>query len=113
MTSSEAIAHRAVAEYQYRRGRGYKTYATADKRNEHLPHRRHVLKRFVSSILYLDVRQEESGRMVSNMVGMTAAAAAMLVATLAAVWTAEYHWYVPQRQLHRRDGALLHREGPH
>ncbi len=84
---AERIAHRAVAEYQYRRGRGYKSYATAEQRNEHLPHRRHVLKRFVSSILYLDVRQEESGRMVNNVVGMTAAAAAMLVATLAAVWT--------------------------
>ena len=84
---AERIAQQAVAEYRYRRGRGYLSYAREGDRNEHLPYRRRVLKRFVSSILFLDVRQEESGRMVNNVVGMTAAAVAMLVATLAAVWT--------------------------
>jgi len=86
-TLADRIAQQAVSEYRYRRGRGYQSYAREGDRNEYLPYRRRVLKRFVSSILFLDVRQEESGRVVNNVVGMTAAAAAMLVATVAAVWT--------------------------
>jgi hypothetical protein len=81
-----ALGELAVNEYQHRRGRGFQTYVHENSRNEYLSHRRHVLKRFVSSVLYLDVRSEEAGRMVNNAIGMFAAAFAMLFATLAALW---------------------------
>ena len=84
--SRAQLAELAVNEYRHRRSRGFQTYVHDDERNEYLSHRRHVLKRFVSSILYLDVRHQESGRFVNSAIGMVAAAFAMLFATFAALF---------------------------
>tara|TARA_B100001093_G_scaffold433515_1_gene430514 strand:+ start:418 stop:2007 length:1590 start_codon:yes stop_codon:yes gene_type:complete len=86
----DGLAKLAVSEYKRRRGRGFKSYAREGSTNEYLSHRRHVLKRFVSSVLYLDVQREETGDTLSNLVGMTAAAMAMLFATVAAIITQSY-----------------------
>ena len=82
----DTLGELAVNEYRHRRGRGFQTYVHENSRNEYLSHRRHVLKRFVSSVLYLDARQEEGGRFVTSAIGMFAAAVAMLFATVAALW---------------------------
>ena len=81
----EALATDAIAQYEYRRGRGYPSWVEAEGDNEHLPYRRRLLKRIVCSLLYLDVRREESGRIVRNVAAMTAAGLAMLFATVVAV----------------------------
>ncbi len=73
----------AIGEYQHRVENGWSTFALDGERNEHLPHRWRVLKRYISSALYLNVSRDEPGQLVIDIIGMVAAAAAMLFATLA------------------------------
>jgi len=73
----------AIAQYHHRRSRGFDTYASEDSRNEHLPYRWRVLKRFVSSVLYLKVSREASGVLIGDIIAMVASGLAMLFATLA------------------------------
>ncbi len=73
----------AVGQYRHRRKQGYQSYANEGDRNEHLPHRWRVLKRYVSSALYLSVRRDKTGQMAMDFIGMAAAAFAMLFATVA------------------------------
>ncbi len=81
-----AFAEQAVSAYRFRRGRGYPSFVLPDDDNESLPHRRHVLKRIMSSVLYLDIRRAESGVVVTNVTGMVAAGLAMLFAVVVAVF---------------------------
>lgn len=76
----ESLADLAVASYQHRRARGYPSFVNEDAENETLTHRRRVLKRTVASSLYLDLLQERPGRYLQDVIGMVAAAAAMLFA---------------------------------
>lgn len=85
------VAQAAVDAYRYRRARGYPSYVEKGSDNESLPYRRHLLKRIVSSALYLDIRHQQSGGLVTNVIGMVAAAVAMLFAMLAAIW-AQGRW---------------------
>jgi hypothetical protein len=73
----------AVAQYHHRRAQGCMSYAHKGERNEHLPHRWRILKRYVSSALYLDVTRDQSGQVATELAGMAAAALAMLFATVA------------------------------
>lgn len=82
----ERVATAAVSAYRYRRVRGYPSYVEKDSDNESLPYRRHLLKRIVSSALYLDIRHQRPGGLVTNVVGMVAAAAAMSFGMLTAIW---------------------------
>jgi hypothetical protein len=85
------LAELAIGAYRYRLARGYTTYVSEGESNEELPYRRRILKRIVSSVLYLDVRHEQAGRWARDMIGMAAAAGAMLFAILVAVW-AQIEW---------------------
>ena len=76
----------AVSMYEYRRGKNYPSYIHPGEDNEQFPYRQHLLKRIVSSVLFLEVRESESGQFVSNMIGMIAAAAAMLFAVVVTIW---------------------------
>jgi hypothetical protein len=83
----------AIAQYKHRREQGFESYAHEDEPNEYLPHRWRVLKRYISSALYLTVKQDETGTVARDIIGMLASAAAMLFAASAAVvitdqWTA-------------------------
>jgi hypothetical protein len=87
----------AIAQFHHRRDRGFKTYAMEVGDNEYLSHRWRVLKRFVSSALYVNVDREDTGLMVSDMIGGLAAALAMLVATVSILfinerWPANLSW---------------------
>lgn len=73
----------AIAQYHHRRARGFGTYASEDSRNEHLPYRWRVLKRFVSSALYLDVSRESTSVLIGDIIGMLASGIAMLFAVFA------------------------------
>jgi len=87
----------ATELYRHRRDCGYETYVTEGGQNEYLPHRWRVLKRFVSSALYVKVDREETGLMALDIIGGVAAALAMLVATVSilfinARWPANLSW---------------------
>ncbi len=87
------LAHFAVATYRYRRSRGYPSYAIPGAPNEDLPRRRRILKRIVSSVLYLDSRQNEGGTVQKDIIAGIAAAIAMLFAAVVAMW-AQLEWGV-------------------
>ncbi len=82
----EALADAALRSYRYRRGRGYPSYVRPEEENEELPYRVHLLKRTVRSALYLQIREADSGRLATNVIGAVAAGLAMLFATLATLW---------------------------
>jgi hypothetical protein len=63
-----------------RRARGYPSFVREGDENEVLTHRRRVLKRTVASSLYLDIVHQTPGRFLQDIIGMVAAAAAMLFA---------------------------------
>jgi len=89
--AADSLRDLAIEQYLHRRKSGYKSYADEGERNEYLPHRWRVLKRYISSALYLDVSREQSGRIATRVVAMIAAGAAMLFATLALLFIQE-HW---------------------
>ena len=72
----------AIEQYRHRREQGWSSFATEEDNNEHLPRRWRIVKRYVSSALYLDVARDSTGRLANDLIGMGAAAAAMLFATL-------------------------------
>jgi hypothetical protein len=86
----EALKDLAIDQYLYRRDNGYLSYAVDGEANEYLPHRWRVLKRFITSALYLEVSREKSGKIAYRIIAMVAAGAAMLFATLALLFIQEY-----------------------
>jgi hypothetical protein len=82
----QRLAGLAVGLYRHRRESGYESYVEPGEDNERFPYRRRVLKRIVSSALYLDLRHHEGGTLARDAIGMTAAAVAMLFAALVALW---------------------------
>jgi hypothetical protein len=75
----------AIAQYKHRREQGFDSFARDGEQNEYLPHRWRVLKRYISSALYLTVEQKQTGTLARDAIGMVASAAAMLFAASAAV----------------------------
>ncbi len=88
-----ALAESAVSTYRYRRSRGYASYAIPGATNEDLPRRRRILKRIVSSVLYLDTQHAEGGTVQKDIIAGIAAAIAMLFAAVVAMW-AQLEWGV-------------------
>ncbi len=89
----EDLQEMAIEQYLHRRKQGYKSYAKEGARNEYLPHRWRVLKRYLSSALYLNATQNTPGSLARDFIAMLAAAMAMLFAASATVvimntWTA-------------------------
>jgi len=82
----ERLADIAIAAYKYRRSHGYPSYAVPGASNEDLPRRVRILKRIVSSVLYLDLRKEEGGVLQKDIIAGVAAAIAMLFAALVSLW---------------------------
>lgn len=87
----ERLADVAISAYKYRRSRAYPSYAIPGAPNEDLPRRRRILKRIISSVLYLDLRHEEGGTIQKDIIASLAAAIAMLFAALVALW-AQVEW---------------------
>ncbi|MCB9592010.1 MAG: hypothetical protein H6719_04695 [Sandaracinaceae bacterium] len=88
-TLRQSVVNAAVSEARYRRDgclEGVGT-ATASKRDvEHLEFRRHVLKRFTSSVLWLKPEVRDAARVVLNVLYAVAAGVAMTFAVVAAIW---------------------------
>ena len=81
----KSLQDMAIEQYQHRRDQGFGSYARDDEHNEYLPHRWRVLKRYVSSALYLDASANKTGTIARDLIAMFAAAMAMLFAASATV----------------------------
>jgi hypothetical protein len=85
----DRVVAMAVGEARYRRDRGYAAVVEGelDQREiERLEFRRHTLKRFTSSVLWLAIDRYEPGRWARHALFAVAAGLAMSFAVLAALW---------------------------
>ena len=88
---AEQLAAHAVGEAQHRRDRGYDSVGSseADERStEHFEFRRHMLKRFTASVLWLSLEVRQAATWIVHALYAVAAAAAMAFALAASVGTA-------------------------
>ncbi len=90
---AEQVAAQAVAEARHRADRGYDSVARAgatERDVEHLEFRRHVLKRFTASVLWLSLEMREGAAWVLHIFYAVAAAVAMSFAVFAAFGTSRF-----------------------
>ncbi len=83
------VASGAVREARYRTEQGFDSVGAADVRKrdvEHLEFRRHLLKRFTSSVLHLRREISEGGKLTLQILYAVAASVAMSFAVVAAVY---------------------------
>lgn len=88
---AEQLAAHAVSEARHRRDRGYDSVGSsaADERlTEHFEFRRHMLKRFTASVLWLSLEVRQAATWIVHALYALAAAAAMAFALAASVGTA-------------------------
>jgi len=81
------LVTRVVAEQRHRSGAGYQSVLDPDGENRSYVYRKSALKKFVSSVLFLEIRKEKEGRGIANVVAGVAAAVAMAFSTVAAIWS--------------------------
>lgn len=81
------LVERIVTEQQHRAGAGYQSVIDPDGENRSYVYRKSALKKFVSSVLFLEIRKQKEGRGVANVVAGVAAAVAMAFSTVAAIWS--------------------------
>lgn len=94
---AEHVAAHAVGEATYRTERGYDSVGRAgasERQVEHLEFRRHVLKRFTASVLWLTLEVREGAEWVFHVLYAFAAALAMTFAVVAAFGTSRFSDHV-------------------
>ena len=77
-----------LAERKYRGQAGYPTITGGDE-DDHFVYRQGLLKKFVMSVLWLDISKEKEGRRAANVGAAIAAGFAMFFALVATVFAAE------------------------
>lgn len=84
-----AVVQRILEERSYRSGAGYPSVIDEDpdSENELFIYRRGILKKFVMSVLFLEIEKQKEGQRLAHLSGGFAAGVAMLFSTLLAVWT--------------------------
>jgi hypothetical protein len=85
---AEQLAAYAVKEARHRRDQGYDSVGTADadaRQTEHFEFRRHILKRFTASVLWLSLEVRQAATWVLHVLYALAAAAAMAFALAASM----------------------------
>ncbi len=87
VASRAKIVERILAEQAHRKGAGYHSIIDAVRGNARYVHRNSALKKFMSSVLFLDMTKQSVGRRVANIGAGIAAAVAMLFSTIAAIWS--------------------------
>ncbi|MEM7677720.1 MAG: hypothetical protein AAF449_17120 [Myxococcota bacterium] len=81
------IVTQIVSEQKHRQSAGYsRVVIDTDGDNRSFVHRMSALKKFMSSVLFLDIRKEEEGRRLTHLTAGMAAAVAMTFSTLTAIW---------------------------
>jgi hypothetical protein len=91
------LASEAVAEARYRKERGYPSVGHDDATSrdvEHIEFRRHVLKRFTSSVLWLRHEVRDGATWVLHVLYALAAAVAMAFAVFATIRATQMQGYV-------------------
>ncbi|NUP07344.1 MAG: hypothetical protein HOW73_14935 [Polyangiaceae bacterium] len=91
------LAAEAVIEARYRRARGYESVGNDDaspRDIEHFEFRRHVLKRFTSSVLWLKNEVREGATWMLHLLYAGAAALAMAFAVLATIKAMDFQAYL-------------------
>lgn len=83
---AELVA-RVVTEQRHRAGAGYQSVIDPDGENRSYVYRKSALKKFMSSVLFLEIHKEKEGRGIANVVAGVAAAVAMAFSTVAAIWS--------------------------
>lgn len=86
----QALIEMSQEERAHRRGAGYITVFSdleTAQRNERFVHHRGRLKKFVMSVLFLDISKERDGRRASHLTAATAAGTAMFFAALASMFS--------------------------
>jgi hypothetical protein len=81
------LVSRVVAEQRHRSGAGYQSVLDPDGENRSYVYRKSALKKFVSSVLFLEIHKEKEGRGITNVIAGVAAAVAMAFSTVAAIWS--------------------------
>jgi hypothetical protein len=85
-TRAELVAC-VVAEQRHRTSAGYHSVLDLDGENTSYVYRKSALKKFISSVLFLEIHKEKEGRGITNVVAGVAAAVAMAFSTVAAIWS--------------------------
>lgn len=91
------LASDAVAEARYRKEHSYPSVGTDDaspREVEHIEFRRHVLKRFTSSVLWLRHEVRDGARWILQLLMALAAAVAMSFAVVATLYATHQQEYV-------------------
>ena len=88
------VVQRIIAEQMHREAAGYPSVlrdtedtSMADDDGSVFTHRKSILKKLMSSVLFLEFERHREGRRIGQLVAGVAAAVAMLFATGAAIWS--------------------------
>ena len=84
------LAGLITAEQDHRKAAGYATVMNGPAARRRYVYRASALKKFMSSVLFLEVRKGQEGRRIKQGVAGVAAATAMLFATIAAIASQQY-----------------------
>ncbi len=79
-----------LSERGYRASAGYSTVAKEDE-DDHFVYRQGLLKKFLTTVLWLDLSKEKEGKRVSNIGASIAAGVAMFFALMATLYAGEYY----------------------
>lgn len=79
-----------LSERSYRTQAGYST-VTGENEDDHFVYRQGLLKKFVMSVLWLDISKEKEGKRAANVGAAIAAGFAMFFALLATIFAGEYY----------------------
>jgi hypothetical protein len=82
----EHVRASLMHERHHREGAGYTSVLKPDETHDHFVYRHGLLKKFVMSVLFLEISKEKEGRPISELIASLSAGLAMLIATVLAIW---------------------------
>lgn len=85
---SDILSSAILNEFRHRRNQGYAVYFK-ESDNESFLYRKGFLKKFITSILFLETHTQEAGHYIRDISFALAAGIAMVVATAVAVWAGQ------------------------
>ena len=110
--SRERLRERLLSERAYRRGAGYPNHRGSEIKGERYIWRRGFLKKFVTSVLWLEADRSPQGRRLTQAIGAVAAGIAMFVTLMIGVIQAQW-WAFGSWPFIAECGHRLHAQGPH
>ncbi|MEM6996073.1 MAG: hypothetical protein AAF721_36540, partial [Myxococcota bacterium] len=86
-----AVTAMITAEQEHRRAADYVTVVDSGRPDGTYVHRRGMLKKFMSSVLFLELSKEAEGQRVAQLGAAAAAGVAMLLSTVLAIWSQQVY----------------------